>query len=276
MAANLPNIVSGTFLADGIQAIATLADLASKKTDARIVEGIAPNDRKKIVQFDGKLQTFDIDPPPRKHAVRTLGDIVTAANRWQKVQGETDVAPRSGVIWIGDASVVLLPNDDDRRDSVSMPLVRTDLWQTLLNLKQNSCVDQPAMIRLLRTQFAQVAGATELLAKVRLIRFRSAEESNSEMNHGKESLGMSIEREIVGGQDLPEQLEVFVSPWLNGNAIGPSRVRVDVEIRVADKKFSLRPNPDDLAAAEQEHQEAIAQHLQDELGPKQTLLFGTP
>lgn len=273
MASNNPITAVGTFLADGINAIANLAEQASKRQDAKIVEGIAPDDRTKMVQFDGKITPFKILPPPRKHTVQTLDDLITSAKRWQQ---EFD-AENNGVIWIGEHHVVLVPDDEDRRDSITMPLVRTDLWELICTLTRNPIVDQPALIRLLRVQLAAMVGSTELLAKVRLIRFRGSEDSTSNLNHGQESLGRSIEREIVGGGDLPEQLQVYAQPWINGAPdASDSKIRIDFEIRIADKQFSLRPFPDDLQDALTEHKEAIKQHLHEALGDKQTVLFGTP
>lgn len=268
-----PAYIAGTFLADGINAIARLAEQASKHGDARIIDALSPDDRTKVVQFDGKLTDFVIKPPPREHEVQTLDDLIAAAKRWQVVADDLS----NGVVWIGDESVVLMPDDDDRRDSVTMPLVYTDLWALIGRLRQNSIVDQPDLIRLLRVQLAAMAGSTELLAKVRLIKFRTAEEGMSQLDHGRESLGRSIDREIVGGGDLPERLEVYLQPWMNGapNA-SDSKIRIDFEIRIAEKQFSLRPFPDDVRDALVEHKEAIKQHLHDKLGDKQTVLFGTP
>lgn len=268
-----PIQAAGTFLADGINAIAQLASAASKSREAKIVEGIAPNELTKIVQFNDELKTFHLDPPNRAHKVQTLDDLVTAAKRWQTAVSDQSL----GVIWIGEGAIVLHPDDETRRDAITMPLVKTDLWELVTTLAKNSIVDQPALVRLLRVQLAAMAGSVELLSKVRNIRFKSAEEGHSNLQHGNESMGRTIEREVAGADKLPEQLQVWAQPWINGAPdASDSKLRIDFEIRVTDKNFSLRPFPDDVQDALQEHREAIKQYLQEQLGDNQTILFGSP
>ena len=88
------------------EALDSLAGTFKKATEARKLD--LPGDGRKVfVDQGGTLTAHDIPPACRAHKVDSVEDLIAAATRWNS----------KPVVWISGEAVVLLTNDDDRRDT---------------------------------------------------------------------------------------------------------------------------------------------------------------
>lgn len=226
-----------------------------------------PGDGRKVyVDQAGELRGLDIPPSVRGHLVETVTDLVAAAERWGK----------EGVIFINSDAVTLVTDDSDRRDTVILPLRKSHAFQTLERLDKTPSLDQVQFIRLLRIDLQGAANRADLLTAVRKIKFRQSSAGESNVQHGSESLGRTIENEVSGAGNIPEQLAVTCSVFANpGLDEIEHSVMCDLEIVATESKFRFRPLPDELADVQSAALAEIHGQLMDKLDSI-GIFYGTP
>lgn len=204
-----------------------------------------PNDGSKAhFYINGAVEDFEVPPARRKHEVDSVADLIAAASTWKD----------SPVVWVDQSKVVLVTDDKVRRDSVTLPLRKSSAFQTIESLKNTKHFGQPELIRLLRVEFRKAAGAAEILAAVRKIKFRQSSEGHADIQHGSESLGKAIENQVSGAGSIPELLIVPTNVYANPGEEGfVFEIGLDLEIDVTNQRFSVRPIPDEI-----EHMTAMA------------------
>lgn len=247
------------------EALQYLWDSARSSQKAVILQ--VPGDgRTCTVDQDGKLVTLTIAPPLRAHQVDSVADLIAAAGKW-------NTAP---VIWLNDTCPVLIIDDGDRREKVSLPLKKTKQFSFLENLKSDHGFDQVAMIRALRVDLPGAEKRAELITSIRTLKWRTSSEGSVDIQHGKESLGKSVENEVTGQGQIPELVvvtcPVFRNPGEEQNQFG---IGCDLEIDSADQEFIFRPLPDEIENATASALNDIRSRLVNAL-PSVTILYGKP
>jgi len=252
------------------QAIQYIADQATAKANEKRATLFAvPGDgRKVVIEHNGTLVDRDVPPPLRSHAVSSVDDLITAANKW-------NTAP---VIWINDQTIVLVIDDADRRETVSLTLIYSAVFQAVAKLETNSWLDQPTLIRLLRRELRGANGAAALLASVRKISFKQHASGHANIQHGSESMGQSVENEVTGAGDLAESLTIPVNVFANPGEDAKDKavvIGLDIDVDAKQQKFRLQPLPDEINLAKTTALAGIRTTIAKAL-PKVTVLFGKP
>lgn len=247
------------------EALDFLASQFHKTKEARLLN-IPGDGRTAYVDQDGQVKTYEILPPPRASKVDSVEDLCAAASAYG-----TDVS-----IWLSHEAVVAITDDDDRRDRVTLPLRHSHQWKTIKKLVDTPKLDQQQFIQLLRTDLIGIGGRAELLAAVRTIKFRSSSEGTSNIQHGNESMGRTIENAVTGASAIPDQLTCVLSLYDNqGRNTDEFSVTLDLEIIASESKFRLKPLPDSL----EDVQNAALQLIRDEISDrleKVRIFYGTP
>lgn len=246
-------------------ALELISRLACTAAEAKLVS--VPGDgRTAYVAQNGTLTTFHVAPPPRQHHVNSVDDLISAAKRW-------NVSP---VVWISDEQIVLVPDDSDRRDRITLKLVKSRAHDLLWHLLENPKLSQVDLIRLLRVHFVGAVKPAGLLAAVRQIRFRQTSSGDSSIQHGNESLGRAIEIQVSGAGDIPERVEVELALFANpGEREKLVRVACDLEIVTAEQAFRLQPLPDELERVSAEAMADLHDTITTELADV-PVFFGSP
>lgn len=226
-----------------------------------------PGDGRKVyVDQNGTLTPLDVTPACRGHKVDSVEDLIAAALRWNS----------KPVVWINGDAVVLLTDDDDRRDRVTLPLVKSHQFARLIQLAAKPELSQPDLIRLLRIDLPGAGARAVLLATVRNIKWRTAAAGNANIQHGNESMGKSIEAEVTGAGAIPEQVLVTGPVYRNhGERDQSFGVLCDLEIVPADQVFRFKPLPDEIERVTEAALEGIRERLFKELGDF-AIFYGTP
>lgn len=247
------------------EALESLAAQAVQAQEARELK--LPGDgRVTYVDQGGTLTKYDVSPPLRSHRVDSVDDLIAAAKKWNK----------SPVVWLNGDSIVLLPDDADRRDKVSLPLVKSHQFATLVRLGKEPMLDQQGLVRLLRIDLQGAAGRADLLAVVRKIKWRQSSAGDASIQHGSESLGKSIEAEVSGAGAIPEQVLVSCPVYQNhGEREFKVSILCDLEIDAASQKFRFRPLPDEIERVTDAALDGIRSRIADAL-PDTAMFYGTP
>jgi hypothetical protein len=125
-------------------------------------------------------------------------------------------------------------------------LALTDL---AVEAKGRPSYKQADFVRLLRITFAGCLGpAGNLLEIVRKIQFRVNQAGRSEVQHGKASIGKSLEAELTGAGALPEEV-VFQVPIFESGFQDLEMVGCALEVDPQTETFQLIPYPRSIEEA---------------------------
>jgi len=227
---------------------------------ARVTVGEIDHGRTLLINSGGSVTYRDIPPKVRDHNVATVAGLVAAAEQWCS-SGER------ATIWVGDTFAILICNDEDRRDRVTLCLGRSQQYARLEGMSCGECFDQRQIIRWLRHDMAG-AGGEELTTVFRQVTFSRADQSQGHLAHGDESLCRSIEQSIQSPDDVPERLRVSVPVFAVLDFPPRYPVFLTVEIKLDNQQFIVTPQPDELRKALQASQfgllNAITNGLENE------------
>lgn len=221
----------------------------------------------RVVAFAGSdgIATWERNPPPRRHEVYSLDDLIAMAADFAPDDGaepddsgpdvpeDEPVADPEGdpytpaVYYRDDAVSLVLDDEGHRRDEVTLPLEFSSPFGSLMKLETSAAWhDQKGFIRLLRIDLAGTHDPRDLLNRVRKVTWTSS--STGEYRKDRESLGRDVVAAAADGSDLPEEIDLHLPVWKTaGESDRTFVVRCSVEVDVDNKRFRLLPLPDRLA-----------------------------
>lgn len=210
--------------------VEAIAGTAVKAAGATIL----PNgDRTGFLVQNGTASAIAIPPAARDHHVLTLEDIARAAEAWEAHR-----------CFHGEDSVTLVIDDDDRRDTVTMPLHKSKPFLELVALTKPRELTQRDFIRLLRTTFRGCYSETDLAA-IRSINFDSQAQGESYIAPGTEKIGKSIAAKVVmkDGGSVPEELRLVVPVYTNTGLTKALPTVLVLDVDVHKQTFTVQSPP---------------------------------
>lgn len=229
--------------------------------------------RKILLQQGDKLIERDIPPAFRSHEVYTLFDLIAAAKHEAFC-----VAP---TIWHNDEGVILLLNDHDRREQVTLSLELSPAFTSLAKLGaevaagDHTGFEPKALATFLRRNLAGTLYDRRFVENLRKLKWKTQEELRQQFGAGKESIGKDIEAELQADVPIPEELTIEVPVYTNPDEDDKFTVRCLVDVDAFTKRINFLPEPGSLEAAMQAKQKDIRERLDAEL-PKVPIFQGTP
>lgn len=251
-----------------LEAINRIAQLGSKEKSVEIHEFC---NRKKIVRQGDDFQILEVDPPPRNHSVSDLASFVDAT---------TDLKAEACMVFVGEEFVIAVLDDGTRSDRVIWKLERSQAFLQLMELA-TPC-KQPAVVAALREELADTYDP-KLLAIVRRLDFKRRNDGHSHIEHGRESLGRSVESVVQSSEgDLPEvtlfQLRCFKDPSFDSSISLKCAITPDA----MTETLAFRPTGEQLGDELLRVRRRLVTELQEDLagsGSKEqrvTVVLGTP
>jgi len=249
------------------EAIRTVAVMARRQSEL-VLQDI-PQLRVVAVRDGESPAVFHAYPPARRTGTELLGleDLVAAV-----LDGE--FAPRPEVYHgTGDGVVVLLDRND-RSQRVVMPLVETDRITAVHSIGEKPLTPKQA-ISLLR--FRLSGSADHVIAAIRRVDFARRSDGKSDVRHGRETLGRSVELEIQQADQIPESFHVTLPIYLTPGLAEASTVTIEVgiEIILEEGLFRFQPLADEVEAAYHRAQVAIGDLLRSRLSDV-PVFYGSP
>ena len=230
-----------------------------------------------VVEIDGddryvliNGEKHELPPDRRAHRVDTLESLIEAAKFYATGMGEGDEL--AGTVWHDEKQVVVLVNDSDRRDRVTLPLTLSEQYRALVALGKQSFTQKQLVLWLKRTMRGAIDDG--LLSAVRVLEFKRRNDGSGTVQHGKESLGRSVEAEVQGMAAIPETVTAFVAVYSTPGCEAKHPVVLSLDIDVDQQTFSLVPLADELTLAVQQAQRDLHAALDGEL--ETPVYYGTP
>lgn len=226
----------------------TLATVLQLKADAQRALPFpmkTPPDRVAIERPGGVVDVVPVPRPARVESAGTPDSLVALARR---LGGEVRVYVALGTV------LAFRSGDDERRDTVRLPLPLSAPFAGLMKWAESGWKGgQEQLVRLLRTTLAGSFAPASLLPTVRSLKFRQASDGSSEIQHGRQSMGKSIEASVSGANELPDEVTFRVPVWdLDDEDAYIATVRCAFDVSVSDGVFVLTPLPGELARATRE------------------------
>jgi hypothetical protein len=232
---------------------------------AELPKTVQMNDpRVQMVSCNGVMTVQDIPAPLRNHTVDHIDDFIAAANRWGT----------AGVVFHSPAQIVLVVNDDDRRDLVGMKLVESDCFKFLRKVG-NAGIDHKQFVAHLKTILFEKA-PDGLLPIVRKLEASTATKVSSEFQQGRERGTKEFQAELVGSSELPELVPVMTSVYSNAGLRIAQRIRCTLDVELPQLLFKMAPLPDALNLAVEEAQLTIHGILKEGLEEGIDVFHGAP
>lgn len=263
------------------EALAYIADLGHQAFGVEVV-GV-PDLRKVLVRNGAEIVLHDMAPEPRRIEVHSVADLVrltVSLGEGAEVYHEGAESPadmKSGVAFDGGAIRVVL-NAVTRVDLAMMRLRPSDLFMQLVALAKTGTMKLPAAINMLRFQLP-VEGIDGLVSKLRKVDFKSTRTVGVETDHGRESMGMALEREVVQAADIPDGFTVSV-PLYSNDAMLRELSTVDIKMGLyldcEAEGVRIQPLADEIDSASAAVQAKLATALREALGDAAPVFHGCP
>ncbi len=239
---------------------------------------VDPTKKYAALMPDGNTIFIGGEVPWRKHKAKDLETIAAFADKFSGASPSVGGAS----IWVSRNAVVLLTNDSDRRERVTVEMIASDQIIALANLDDKKPMQkQRDLLFQLRTVFTETAlpKFPKLIEMLRKIDFTAGSKAETDIQRGKSSLGKSLvaEAKFAGG-DIPEQITLDVPVFDNNFARGTHEVICALEIYEGEQALQLFPLPGEVEKAYASAESRLISDMRDLLGKDATVpvYFGTP
>lgn len=198
-----------------------------------------------------------IESPKNRRAFSDQLSDPREIGRWLELHEQ------AATVFVGTKHVeaVLHGSGDNWFDRAFVQLKLSDPFCSLIKMQTKQTANQKAMVLWLRRYFGDCEAAKILASKLRRVDFTRAAQVKGSFDHGRESLGRSVESAVQSTEDLPESVVLECHVW----DIWPSMVSIRClfVVDAEEQGFSIIPLAGEIERAEV----AAVSQLRDALQP---------
>lgn len=197
-----------------------------------------------LQQADGSLMMVDEDPVLRGHELETIDSLISFVSAVLDGAHGENLSP---VVWVSKQTITVCV--DDRRLSgvarMSMSLSEPFGW--CLGAAKLTRYLQRDFLLLLRTTLAGCLGENgpRLISMVRTLKFTTDAKSETNLQHGRESMGAAITSLVCGISEDIQELALQVRVFNNHDIQDVVTIRCILDIDLQAKTFRIVPLPFD-------------------------------
>lgn len=250
-------------LAEAIQALVEL----TRRGDQANVQKVDELPRKVFIHQGNLTTEFDVPPPERRHDVVGFDDVVSMAS-----DDEISTSPE---VYYCSREIKILADRADRRESSTLLFNASARWEKLGKLSMPMSMSPSEAVKMLRFDL-HGTGVEAVIQGLSRIDFTRTSGGKSHVDHGKESLGKSVEAAVQQADKVPESFNVNLCPVTNP---GFQSIKVDVRcgvyIDLQQERVEIRVLADELDAASNAFTATVGEMLRAAL-PDVPIFHGTP
>jgi len=224
--------------------------------------------------YGGTLEKITLDPKPISYRASNVQGFIEAVKRAYTANEPENF---NMAVYVNKGRVVCWLDEATRRDLILLNLTYSDAFKGITNGMLTN-IEQKPLVRVLRTLFSTGVTPDTFLSAVRNLKFTSNAEGQSEVQHGKESLGRNVLKKVSGATDIAEEItlsgQVFEEVDFTG---GLFHIKMVVDIDVEEGRFSLIPIAGQVYNALADADQAVAREIRyglGELSNKVTVICG--
>lgn len=227
-----------------------------------------PGDPRRVLLVQGgNRELFALENPVLKRTILSFVDFLNAADRANDDGQAVEV-------YHDDKAIVLLHDRKDRHDRTTMPLQTSERWAAVLKLGEGFVGTQKEAIHFLRFGLG-LDRLDPTLVGIRKLDFVRNSTGKNVAEHGRESLGRSVEMTVQQAEQIPEQFDVTVAPLASSGLQDLTvTVRVGVVLDLEGQRMIFRALPDEIARARNAWVLGVGVRLQE--GGDYTVIHGSP
>lgn len=166
---------------------------------------------------------------------------------------------KQSAVFYDDAGIIFVYDLGDRRDMASCALRLSPQHQWVL--KPAGPMRQQEFIRLLRiTLRGCLSPDSNLLGIVRNLKFSAAADGGGNIQHGRESVGRSLQAQVTGESAIPEEVTLMVQTFDNVKVARP--IACAIEVNPQDQTLQLTPYPMEARRAMDESLAILAESFE--------------
>lgn len=235
-----------------------------------------PGSDKSFAVWDHGARAF-IDPAMVKTALPAIGPRQYRALTLESFCNLVPAVTVDGTrcfVFVSMSKVVALVNEEDRRERITLDLAVTPTWETLRNLR--GALTQAQAIDLLRRQLDATYQPHNIIATLRSVKFKESSDGQSNIGVGKAVVSKSIQAELTGASDIPEDMTITAPIWSNvfvDDAPRTAPVLCCVDVDLAEQKFLIRPKAGQIEAHERDAQEWLVTQIARSINDKSVSVF---
>lgn len=256
-------------------AMELLLQVGAKQNKPELVP--VPNSNKQRVFHNGvELSPILADPPLRKFKADSLESFVDAMQQFAE-SGPTVFHNRNEIVGLLDS--------DDRREYVNLSLSAHEQFKSLVNVKPMS---PPELVRWLKVSMYEAVPSEFYLAFTK-IDFKRRNDGSFDTVKNRESLGRQVEAEVVGTNDLPDEINVHIPVYAEHGCRMRYNVKVFIIPDPQNERFLVVLPPGAIEQVIDEAQATLQDALYEGLGRGQqesagdgetvrqtTVIYGSP
>ncbi len=222
---------------------------------------------KVFVTEGGETKTFDRRLPKKRDEVDSVDDFVDYANS----VGMSE----SGMVMVGYQAVCATADANVRRNWFKLKLCTSKRWDRIIALASEPLKMDPAGARRWLRLKMPGTGTGDMVKALSKVDFDRRGSSSSRSEHGRESLGKSVEAQVQQIEEIPEHFTARVPIW---NTPGATHFVVDVDITVhidpQNERIEFHVSEDSLSRAVFVAREQLRGELRSHL-PETPIVLGT-
>jgi hypothetical protein len=240
------------------------------------ISGVTLRNGRKKFMHKGEIIDLADDAPALKVVFADLDSLAAFIDGKEDGEGELQPTFPDASVWHKDDNVTAILNDAPksfRDDRATWPLRKSKKFAVLVSeaaKPKSHKLFIAFLVTNLRDEFEK--GAPGLLGKLRNLKMMTATAQEGNIQHGRESMGKSLEAEVIGAADLPETVIIPVARWADLDHV--AEVECLLELDPVQGTLALTPLADQLERAENLAQAWLHGRLTDELSCP--VYYGTP
>lgn len=218
------------------------------------------------LKTEAGLTEMNVPPPARKPTLGSLQSFVDVVND-ETIAGSPEV-------YVSPSKVIAFLENSDRKECATLPLTETVRFGMLRALIAPKLLDPRELVKLLRFQL-HAAGNDPLIRALARVDFTRTSSGKSSQEHGRESLGRSVEAAVQSAEQVPETFNIAVPIWSTPGLQGfAASVQIGIYLDLDAQKIEVRVLPDEIERVMGLAVKGLIELLSEQI--KAPIFFGTP
>lgn len=237
-------------------AIKTIVGLGQAARSIEVLTHPSLPDQLFVRHGDQLIEHF-VPPPPRKPTLAGLQDVFAMLRK-------KGIA-RNPEVYVGSSGVVAFLDGEDREERLTMPLTESARFKLCQDIERQPRAYAPRdLVRFLRqTLWGVDASVIQSLSR---IDFTRTSTGKTDVRHGRETLGRTVEAVVQQAEQVPESFTVSVPIWTTPGCYWSRPIEFSIYLDVEKGAVELSVLSDSCTAARNGALSELRNALAEDLG----------